>query len=106
MGKITQAMQGWLKYYNKTPGNDALSYIESGDPTAIAAIEALAARPKHSTQWMYWTHQLAGILPAPAKLDDEGRRALRALAAVRAFDSIGHWISYLVDREVTRWTWN
>lgn len=96
MGKISQAMQGWLKYYNKTPGNDALSYIETGDPKAIAA---LAALPKKAKQWMHWTHQLAGILPAPAKLDDEGRRALRALAEVEAYDSIGRWISNLVDRE-------
>lgn len=94
MGKIVQAMQGWLKYSNNTPGHDALAYIETGDPKALAA---LSSKPHDA--WLHWARLLAEILPDPDRWDDEARRAIETLATVGSLDRIGAWISNVVHRE-------
>ena len=39
MGKIARAMPDWLKYDRGSAGQDALKYIETGDPAALGRVK-------------------------------------------------------------------
>ena len=92
MGKISRAMPEWLKYDRGSTGQDALKYIETGDPTALG-------RVKPSGQFgSPWTYYLPTVMAEPAAMGEEDRRALHVLAALGAFDHIGSWLSKALGR--------
>ena len=69
MGKIARAMPEWLKYDRGSTGQDALKYIETGDPAALG-------RVKPSGQfWSPWIYHLPTVMAEPAAMGEEDRRA-------------------------------
>ena len=92
MGKIARTMPDWLKYDRGSTGQDALKYIETGDPAALG-------RVKPSGQmWSVWTYHLPTVMAEPAAMGEEDRRALHVLATADAFDQIGSWLSKALGR--------
>ena len=90
MSKIAKAMADWLTY---PAGQDALTYIETGDPAALRRIR------RHSGGlFVPWVYHLTSAMADPDAMGDHDRRALRALVAMEAFDQIGSWLSEALGR--------
>jgi hypothetical protein len=92
MGKITKAMAGSLMNYRGSEGQDALKYIETGDPAALGRIRS------GGPSWGPWARYLTGFMADPASMGEEDRRALHAMAALETFAQIGDWLSKALGR--------
>ena len=90
MSKIAKAMADWLTY---PAGQDALKYIETGDPAALCRIQKQSGRP-----FVPWVYHLTSVMADPDAMGEHDRRALRALVAMDAFDQIGSWLSEALGR--------
>ena len=76
--------KGWTK---------VVSYLKKGEPAGARGTRGMKDPDTRALDHM------AEILPDFDALDDEGRRVLHAMAAIKAFDAIGTWLDKALAAE-------
>jgi hypothetical protein len=95
MGHISQALKSVSPYFSQHVPvfKDALRYIETGDPAALARIKPGSGKGSN------WTHHVVQAVGRHAGWSDEDRRALHVLAAVHDDEGIGRALDTALEKE-------